>query len=268
MKKIIPLLLLLTSLSIIDVSAQKYFTLSNVDGMYTLKCKVNGVPLNMIINPGAEKVIFSADMGSFMLQNGIVSEDDFSEINNDLILTIKELEISGTFIRGVQAIISPTYSGPPVLGQSAFAKMGRYSISENQLILYDVKTDRSYAIQYGNKWLDKQSLINRIDRKAGAYMNYLGLVGDMRVDFVEWLNEIRQRLYDGRVSFGRCSSSNCLTNLNNIKLQCCYYYNNSGVRGRGSNYVDIKQHVINLVCGVAEALSQKSQTDINGVIFE
>ncbi len=265
MKRIVVILLLLTS---IDVLAQKYLTLSNNDGMYTLKCKINNVPLNMIINPGAEKVVFSADMGSFLLQNGIVSKEDFSEINNELIVTIRELEISGTTIRNVQAIISSSYVGPPVLGQSAFAKMGRYSIKGNQLILYDVKTDRSYAIQYGNKWLDKKSLIDRIDRKAGAYMNYLRLEGDMRVDFVEWLNEIRQRLYDGRVSFGQNSSSSCLTNLGSIKLQCCYNYNNRGVRGRGNNYVDIRQHVINLVCGVAEALSQKSQTDINGVIFE
>lgn len=254
------------SISTVNLFAQKVITMSSNGSYYSLPAKINGVPVNMAFYPSMEKVVISAEAGRYYYQNGVVTDRDITSATDDYAeINIRELEIGGILIKNVSAIIIADYDGPVILGQSAMQKLGRYSINGNQITLMDYTADKSYAIRYGNVWLDKNSFGNRIQNLLGAYLDYLSFQGDMRTDFISWINSIVNGLYSGSVWF---SSNLGLSNLERINLPCCWNYNNSGVRDKGRNYVDIKQNAVNYVCGIAERMAKSGRTDINGVICD
>jgi hypothetical protein len=251
-------------ISVVNLYAQKVITMSLNGSYYSLPAKINGVPVNMVFSPSMEKVVISAESGRYYYQNGIVTDRDITYATNDYVeLNIRELEIGGIVIKNVSAVILSDYNGPVVLGQSAMQKLGRYSINGNQLTLMDYTADKSYAIRYGNVWLDRKSFGDRVQRQLGAYLDWLSFHGDMRTDFISWINGIVNGLYNGSVYF---SANLGLSNLERLNLQCCWYYNNSGTRDKGRNYVDIRQHAVNYICGVADKMAKSGKTDINGVI--
>ena len=167
----------------------------------------------------------------------------------------------------ISAIISSNYSGAPVLGQSAINKLGQYRVDGNHLVLLDFKTDKSYAISYGDKWLDKNSLYKTLENNASRYAEYLGLKGDQRIDFVDRLNDIIRRLWDGGVRF--CKSGYDMA-LCGIRDDYGFYYNKYGKRlekERRGQYVDIGQYVINFMLESAKRTAEWGTIDINGVII-
>lgn len=264
MKRVVVLLLTVV-LASVNLYSQKVITMTKRDGNYTLLCKINGVPSNMAFNPGMEKVVIPVETAKYLYQNGILTTNDFSSADDHLI-NISKLEIEGLVVNNVSAIISESYSGPPVLGQSAINKLGQYRVDGDKLYLLDFKTDKSYAISYGDKWLDKESLYERIDRKATAYASYLYLKGDQRTDFFDRLNDIIKKLWNGQVRF-------CKTTYGEMALcgvdNYGFYYNKYGKRLENKNrgeYYDIGQAVVNYILGIADALSKGGSMDINGVI--
>lgn len=131
---------------------------------YYVPCKVNGLPLKMLFDTGADDVSMSLSEAAFMLKNGYLTENDlgrttyYSIANGDAVegmeINLREIEIGGLKLRNVKASIIKTLSAPLLLGQSAIQRLGPIQINGNKLIILNGesnKTDREYyldAFQY------------------------------------------------------------------------------------------------------------------------
>lgn len=131
---------------------------------YYVPCKVNGLPLKMLFDTGADDVSLSLSEAIFMVKNGYLSENDlgrttyYSIANGDAVegleVNLREIEIGGLKLRNVKASIIKSLSAPLLLGQSAIQKLGPIQINGNKLIILNGasnKDDQGYymeAFQY------------------------------------------------------------------------------------------------------------------------
>ena len=117
------------------------------NGVYTIPCKVNGMPLKFIFDTGASDVVISLSEAVFMLKNGYLKPDDiigtsYSQIANGQItentkIILREIEIQGLKLYDVTAFVMHEMSAPLLLGQSAIQKLGLIQLNGNELIIYD-----------------------------------------------------------------------------------------------------------------------------------
>lgn len=135
-RRMLVVLLLFETLS---SSAQTTIQMEQTGGVYTVPCKVNGLPLRFIFDTGASDVSISLSEAAFMLKNGYLSEDDVlgteqyrianGEIQEGTMIIIRTLEIGSTSLRNVQASIVHSMSAPLLLGQSAISRFGGFSVN-------------------------------------------------------------------------------------------------------------------------------------------
>lgn len=154
MKKII-LLTILLGTSIFG-NSQTRISMEKDGGVYTVPCKINGLPLRFIFDTGASDVSISLTEAMFMLKNGYLKKEDLGEsvyysiANGDVAkgtkLNIKEIEFGGLKLYNIQASIVHETSAPLLLGQSAIEKLGKIQLEGNQLtILNGVNSSYDYS---------------------------------------------------------------------------------------------------------------------------
>lgn len=175
MKKII-LLAILLGITVCGNSQTKII-MEKDGGVYTVPCKINGLPLKFIFDTGASDVSISLTEAMFMLKNGYLKKEDLGEsvyysiANGDVAkgtkLNIKEIEFGGLKLFNIQASIVHETSAPLLLGQSAIEKLGRIQLEGNQLTIlnganssydYSNKNNTSVASSYNTAPKNNNSL--------------------------------------------------------------------------------------------------------------
>lgn len=139
--------------------AQKVIQMEKTNGVYRIACSVNGAKMKMIFDTGASAVSLSESMANFLYDNEYISEEDIigstksqtadGSINNNVVINIKDIEISGLHLKNVRALVVSSQNAPLLLGQTAIQKLGRISLNGDKLIINDYEGD------YSEKELDK-----------------------------------------------------------------------------------------------------------------
>lgn len=178
MKRIILLCLILLSFTSF---AQVKITMEKEAGVYTVPCKVNGLPLKFIFDTGASDVVISLSEALFMLKNGYLKPEDlkgssYSQIaNGDIVenttVILKEIEVGGMKIYNTTGRISHSLEAPLLLGQSALQKLGTIQINGNVLTISNGKENIEFSykgltpnvyknsdVVYTGKYDDKEEL--------------------------------------------------------------------------------------------------------------
>lgn len=150
--------------------SQKIVEMKNVNGVYLIPCKVNGVPLNFIFDTGASDVSLSLVEAEFLFKQGLLSENDFMQkskyqtadgsIVEGMKVNLKSIEIEGILLKNVSATIIDSQNAPLLLGQSAIKRIGKYSIENNNLILYDYdsSSNNSLSVSISNPAVNEDAL--------------------------------------------------------------------------------------------------------------
>lgn len=144
-----------------SLNAQTIISMLKEGGVYTVPCKVNGLPLKFIFDTGASDVSLSLTEALFMLKNGYLKKEDigesvyFSIANGDVAkgtkLNIKEIEFAGLKLYNIQASIVHETSAPLLLGQSVISKLGKILLEGNKLtILTKGQNSYDYSIKNTN----------------------------------------------------------------------------------------------------------------------
>ncbi|MBR5728805.1 MAG: retroviral-like aspartic protease family protein [Prevotella sp.] len=139
--------------------AQKVIQMENTNGVYRISCSVNGAKMKMIFDTGASTVSLSETMANFLYDNGYISKEDVlgtstsqtadGSIHNNVVINLKDIEISGLHLKNVLATVISSQNAPLLLGQTAIQKLGRISLNGDKLIIYDYDGD------YTEEELDK-----------------------------------------------------------------------------------------------------------------
>ena len=150
---------LLLALSVTSI-AQTVINMERQGNSFYVPCKVNGVPMKMIFDTGAEEVSMSLSEAIFMMKNGYLSNEDFGEtayygvasgeVVEGMTVNLREIEVGGIKIRNVKASIIKSMSAPLLFGQSAIQKLGPIQISGNKLTILNgkgVKNDKDYYLE-------------------------------------------------------------------------------------------------------------------------
>ena len=210
--------LFLTVLLSVNSIAQKVIQMENMNGVYRISCSVNGAKMKMIFDTGASKVSLSESMANFLYDNDYISKEDIlgtsktqtadGSIHNNVVINIKDIEISGLHLKNVQAVVISGQNAPLLLGQTAIQKLGSITIEGNRLIINDAVGNLS----------DVQ--IEKFEKELNYYLendNYRAAL-----DVIE------------KVEMGRGLNSNgfrkkayCLTQLNNFQecINTCLRWN-------------------------------------------
>lgn len=119
-------------------SNQNIIKMKSVGGVSVIPCKVNGLNLNFIFDTGASNVSLSMTEASFMLKNGYLLVEDIigtnkfldanGNINEGIIVNLKEIEIAGLKLYNVKASIVKNNKAPLLLGQTAISKLGKIQL--------------------------------------------------------------------------------------------------------------------------------------------
>jgi len=127
------------------LNAQTKITMLKEGGIYTVPCKVNGLPLKFIFDTGASDVSISLTEALFMLKNGYLKKEDIGEsvyysiANGDVAkgtkLNIKEIEFAGLKLYNIEASIVHETEAPLLLGQSVISKLGKIQLEGNILTI-------------------------------------------------------------------------------------------------------------------------------------
>ena len=158
MMKKFTLLLFLVFLSVNSI-AQKVIQMEDAGGVYRISCSVNGAKMKMIFDTGASSVSLSETMANFLYDNGYISNEDVlgtsksqtadGSIHDNVVINIKDIEISGLHLKDVLATVISSQNAPLLLGQTAIQKLGRISLNGDKLIINDYDGD------YTDEELDK-----------------------------------------------------------------------------------------------------------------
>ena len=195
MKKII-LLFLLNIFFSNPLFSQKIIDMIEVNGIYQIPCKVNGVPMNFIFDTGASEVTISLTEAKFLIKQNLLNKEDFidtinyqmanGEILEGTKIILNSIDIDGIILEKVDATIINKQNSPLLLGQSAISKLGNYTISENKLIINnsniqdntksDYLKEMEGIIDWVNEMLSNSSYSDS-KIKMDYYLKLLGVAG-------------------------------------------------------------------------------------------
>ena len=144
MKKTLTLILIFF-IAINNIFSQKIIEMNYENGIYTIPCKVNGIPMKFIFDTGASDVSISLTEAKFLIKQGLLKDKDIKgtvkykiangEIENGTKIILKEINIDGLIIKNVEASIVHQLNAPLLLGQSAISKLGTFQLNGNKLII-------------------------------------------------------------------------------------------------------------------------------------
>lgn len=214
-RKILAILVLIIS---INGSAQKVIQMENMNGVYRISCSVNGAKMKMIFDTGASTVSLSESMANFLYDNGYISKEDVlgtsksqtadGSIHNNVVINIKDIEISGLHLKNVQATVISSQNAPLLLGQTAIQKLGSITIEGNRLIINDAVGNLSDA------------QLEKLGKELDYYLkndNYRGALDVLeKVEMGRGLN-----------SYGFRQMAYCLTQINDFQecINTCLRWN-------------------------------------------
>lgn len=148
MKKIILLIVFIFSFTNY-IFSQKVIEMNYENGIYTVPCKVNGIPMKFIFDTGASDVSISLIEAKFLIKQGLLKDEDIKgtvkykiangEIEEGTKIILKEINIDGYILENVEASIVHQLNAPLLLGQSAISKLGTFQLDGDKLIIQSNK---------------------------------------------------------------------------------------------------------------------------------
>jgi clan AA aspartic protease (TIGR02281 family) len=198
--------------------AQKVIQMENMNGVFRISCSVNGAKMKMVFDTGASNVSLSESMANFLYDNDYISKKDIlgtsktqtadGSIHNNVVINIKDIEISGLHLRNVRAVVISGQNAPLLLGQTAIQKLGSITIEGNRLIVNDAVGNLSDA------------QIDKLEKELIYYLkndNYRAALDVLeKVEMGRGLN-----------SYGFRKKAYCLSQLNNYQecINTCLRWN-------------------------------------------
>ncbi len=119
------------------------FSASN--GVTTVKCSINGLPLTFVFDTGASNVSISQTEASFMYKNGYLSKKDI--VGNSAYITadgsisigtniiLQKIDFGGLELKAVRASVVGNQRAPLLLGQSVLQRLGKIEIDNQRQVL-------------------------------------------------------------------------------------------------------------------------------------
>lgn len=119
------------------------FTKEN--GVYKVKCQINGLPLHFVFDTGASDVTISMVEATFMMKNGYLSGNDvvgsqrYMDANGDVsvgtIINLKDVNFGGQSLTNVRASVVRNQKAPLLLGQSILSRLGKIEIDNGRNVI-------------------------------------------------------------------------------------------------------------------------------------
>lgn len=163
------ILLFLTLIMSMMVTAQVTIQMEKEGGVYKVPCTVNGVKMKFIFDTGAATVSMSQTMAQFLLDGEYLSESDIKgtgksvladgSIVNHATINLRDVEIGGMHIHNIEATVIEGQNAPLLLGQTAIGELGRISIEGNKLVIHSAENELT------------QQQIDQLDEQAFRYMD-------------------------------------------------------------------------------------------------
>ena len=107
-------------------------------GVYLVPTKVNGIPMEFIVDTGASMVSISKTEAQFLYKNGLLVESDFigtqnfvlanGQVEEGWVIRLKSVQIGNRVVYNVEATIDGNISAPLLLGQSVLERFGKVSM--------------------------------------------------------------------------------------------------------------------------------------------
>ncbi|SHJ17163.1 retropepsin-like aspartic protease family protein [Flavobacterium haoranii] len=173
--KLNKIIILIFFLFNISTFSQTRIEMEEVNGVYMIPCKVNGLPLKFIFDTGASDVTISKTEALFMIKNGYLRNEDIGDKEyytlangntvEGIVINLKEIEIGGVKIENIKASVVLEQKAPLLLGQSALQKLGTYKIIGSTFVLEDYSSNTVLSI------LDKKNGFKTL--KLGTKFNEL-----------------------------------------------------------------------------------------------
>ncbi|MBQ7279974.1 MAG: tetratricopeptide repeat protein [Bacteroidales bacterium] len=120
------------------VTTEVPFTRENGGGTCKVQCSINGLPLNMIFDTGADDISLSSVEAAFMFKNGYLSSKDVigrtnyltasGEVVEGTIINLSKIEFGGLQLSNVRASVVKGQRAPLLLGQSVLSRLGKIEI--------------------------------------------------------------------------------------------------------------------------------------------
>ncbi|MBK3519907.1 retropepsin-like aspartic protease family protein [Carboxylicivirga marina] len=218
------LLVLVAILYSISVNSQTVIKMTNNNGVYTMPCKVNGLPLNFIFDTGASNVSISLTEAIFMLKNGYLKESQMGtkeyyrlangEISEGTKVVLSKVEIGNLTLENIEASIVHELYAPLLLGQSVLSKFSN--------IMFDYQRETLTLNKLGGK-------SNRTPNNQKLYSKSLECVSSGF--YIKPDNDIRIT-----------NISTHLSQEKSKKLKTITYSNETGYRLK---YIELKVTILN-----------------------
>ncbi len=118
---------------------------SATNGVATIKCSINGLPLTFVFDTGASDVSISQTEASFMYKNGYLSRKDI--VGNSAYITadgsisigtniiLQKIDFGGLELKAVRASVVGNQRAPLLLGQSVLQRLGKIEIDNQRQVL-------------------------------------------------------------------------------------------------------------------------------------
>lgn len=194
---------------------QTVIEMEEYNGVYKIECKINGIPMNFIFDTGASDVSISSTEASFLIKQGLITDEDIiGNINYKIAngktlegtkLNIKQIEIEGLILKNVTATIVHELNSPLLLGQSVLSRLGKITIDGNRLLIHE---DDNLLVHDDNKNSD----ISAIEEMGTYSETVFGIENDFKA-------EIDYNSNTGKVTYKKFSD-----NLNIITISETSFY--------------------------------------------
>jgi len=141
--------------------SQTYVKMSKQNGVYTMPCTVNGLPLKFIFDTGASNVSISLTEAMFMIKNGYLKVNDVGEneyyklangeISKGTKINLTTVKIEDIILKNIEASVVHELNAPLLLGQSALNRFKSITFDyvTNTLVLNKSESEENqYKLTY------------------------------------------------------------------------------------------------------------------------
>lgn len=114
-------------------------------GLCKVKCTINGLPLNFLLDTGSSVVMLSEVEASFMMKNGYLSKDDVigdhtfidanGNPNDETVINLKKVTFGDAELTNVSASISKSLKASLLVGQSVLSRLGSVEIDNAKNVI-------------------------------------------------------------------------------------------------------------------------------------
>ena len=132
-----------------------YIPFTKGNGVYHVKCNVNGLDLDFIFDTGASDVTLSSNEATFMLKQGYLLSKDIKgekyymnangSIDEGVVVNLREVNLGGLVLNNINATIVNNDHAPALLGQSVLAKFGKIEIDYNRQQIKITRVGNGYS---------------------------------------------------------------------------------------------------------------------------